>query len=427
MRTVLAYPGNMAHAQHTARAIHEAGCLDAYVTSFAWRTDGAAAALIDRTPLRAARALGRQLQRRTIRQIPADLVHAYPFWEIARTLSMKVTRNPVPTDMLWDQSSRRFGAMVARRYVGGADAIQSFEYAALEPFRRAKETGAARILHMPSLDSRQFEEIQRREKALWPELVGEYDAYFDARFARRYARRCEEIELADIVIANSSLTARSHIRAGADPRKVFAVPLGAPPAIESGRVRPGDPAAPLRVLWAGSFSLGKGAHYLMDAWRRLSAGSAARLDIYGQNLLPARVLASGEDGVAFHGSVPQPELFEAYARADVLVFPTLSDGFGMVVAEALAHGLPVITTDQAGAADLLSEGGGLVVPAADPAALADALRWCLDNRGRLSDMRLEALAAARRRQWSDFRRELIQTLRSGLLLAGYSPGYARLP
>lgn len=425
MRTVLAYPGNMAHAQHAARAIHEAGCLDAFVTTFAWRADGAAAALLGRTPLDAARAMERQLRRRAIGQIPERLVHTYPFWEIARTLSVKIARNPVAADMLWDRMSHRFGRTVARRHMDGTEAIQSFEYAALEPFRRAKETGAARVLHLPSLDSRQFEEIQRREKALWPELAGEHDGYFDARFARRYARRREEIELADVVIANSGLTARSHVRAGADPRKVFAVPLGAPPAIDS--VRPGDPAAPLKMLWAGSFSLGKGAHYLMDAWRRLSAGPAARLDVYGANLMPARVMGAGAEEVVFHGSVPQPELFEAYARADALVFPTLSDGFGMVAAEALAHGLPVIATDQAGAADLLSEGGGLVVPAADPAALADALRWCLDNRRRLSDMRLEALAAARRRQWSDFRRDLVEALRCGLLSAGYNPNYARLP
>jgi glycosyltransferase involved in cell wall biosynthesis len=120
-------------------------------------------------------------------------------------------------------------------------------------------------------------------------------------------------------------------------------------------------------------------------------------------------------------------LFEAYQAADVLVFPSLSDGFGMVVTEAMAHGLPVVTTDQAGAADLVTPDNGLVVPAADPVALARALQWCLDNRGRLHAMRFHALETARRRQWHHFRRDFIAALDKGLRRAGYSPEFASFP
>src|SRR5262249_48370951 len=132
------------------------------------------------------------------------------------------------------------------------------------------------------------------------------------------------------------------------------------------------------------------------------------------------------DGITFHGSVARPVLFAAYKAADVLVFPTLSDGFGMVVTEAMAHGLPVITTDQAGAADLISPDNGRIVPAADARALADALQWCLDNRGHPHSLRFYALETARRRQWSDFRRDLIWALDKGLRRAGYSPAFGGL-
>lgn len=427
MRTVFAYPGSMADGQNAALALAEAGTLQAYVTTFAYRTDGALAALLRHLPAKAAKRLTQALGRRTVVEVPPHLVRCHPAWEIFRTVVAQAGASPVLVDCVWDRMSHTFDALVARRYVPHAQAVHAFEYTALASFERAKAEGVARILYLPSLDSLQFETIQRREKCHWPELVGKHDIYFDRKFPRRYERRCREVALAEVIIANSSLTARSHVSVGADPAKVFAVPLAAPPPIggvvDDAKAR----ERPLTVMWAGTFSLRKGAHYLIDAWRRLGAGSKARLEVYGQAHVPPTLSAVMPDTVTFHGSVPRPILFEAYQSADVLVFPTLSDGFGLVVTEAMAHGLPVITTDQAGAADLVSPDNGLIVPAADPRALADALQWCLDNRERLQAMRFHALATAGRRQWSDYRRDLVSALETGLRRAGYSPVFSSVP
>ena len=102
--------------------------------------------------------------------------------------------------------------------------------------------------------------------------------------------------------------------------------------------------------------------------------------------------------------VSKAEMARAYDEASVLVFPTLCDGFGMVVAEALAHGVPVITTSNAGAADLIAEGrNGFVVPPGDVTALAERMQWCVDHPADVEEMREEALATAGRWTWSDFR------------------------
>jgi glycosyltransferase involved in cell wall biosynthesis len=424
MRTVLAFPGNMADAQNAALALAEAGALQAFVTTFAYRSDGAAAVLLRRLlPVPAAVRLSSALMRRALDLVPPHLVRCHPTWEVLRTAAAKAGAGPVLVDRIWDRMVHSFDALVARRYVPRAQAVQAFEYSALAAFERAKAEGVARILTVPSLDTLQFRAIERREKDAHPELSAPDDAYFERTFARRYERRRCEIALADVIIANSSLTARSHIAAGADPAKVFAVPLAAPPPVPAIVRDSNQDKRPLRLLWAGPFSLRKGAHYLLEAWRQLRGGDAASLDVYGRQLLPPRLGGALPGGIAFHGSVARPVLFEAYRMADGLVFPTLSDGFGMVVAEAMAHGLPVITTDQAGAADLVTPDNGLVVPAADARALADALQWCLDNRERLYAMRYHALETARRRQWPDYRRDLIAALDTGLRRAGYDPAF----
>jgi glycosyltransferase involved in cell wall biosynthesis len=425
LQTVIAYPGNMSHAQHIARAMFEAEALKAFVTTYVYQSDGLFASLLNAIPAGIFKQAAQQLERRSVVEIPPQYVHCYPTWEVLRTGAQKAGASPAVVDALWDIASHSFDSTVARHHVPGADAIQSFEYTALASFRRAKEEGVARILHVPSLDSAQLNDILRRERKEWEDLASEHDSYFDRRFPRRQERRRQEITLADVIVANSSLTARSHIAAGADPAKTFVALLGAPPPIAEIKIAADGRRTPLRVLYAGPFSLRKGAHYLLGAWQILNAGSAASLSVYGRMELPALAVASRLEGIVFHGSVPRSTLFSAYEAADVLVFPTLSDGFGLVVAEALAHGLPVITTDQAGAADLVTSDNGFVVPAANSDALADALRWCLDNRERLQCMRLKAVEAARRRQWSDFRRDLIDVLDSGLRRKGYSPAFQR--
>jgi glycosyltransferase involved in cell wall biosynthesis len=398
----------------------DVGDLEAFVTTYVYRQTGVLASMLGRLPFERSKRGAVQLGRRTIEQVPAHLVHSYPMWELLRSGATKAGAGPIITDLAWDQMSHSFDALVSRRYVPSLQAIHGFEYTTLYSFDRAKKEGVARILHLPSLDSRQFEDVQQREKHLWKDLVDRYDGYFDGKFARRYERRRNEIALADVIIANSPLTAKSHIAAGADARKVFVVPLAAPATIAEVRTIADHRRRPLNVIYAGPFSLRKGAHYLLEAWRLFDPGSAAILNVYGQVVLPDRFLNMRKEGIVFHGSVAEGQLFSAYEDGDILVFPTLSDGFGMVVAEAMAHGLPVITTDQAGAAVLVTTENGLIVPAADPKSLAEALQWCLDNRDQLHAMRFHALETARRRQWSDFRRDLIVALEVGLDRAGYS-------
>lgn len=426
MRTVVAYPGPMAHAQHAARALWEAGCLSAFVTTTAHRPDGRFARILAGLPGPQARGLLRQLARRRITEVPPGLVRAHPAWEVLRVLAARGGAGPILVDRIWDRMSHGFDDLVARRYVPRAEAVMAFEYTALAAFEAAARRGVARILQLPSRDSAESAAILAREQARWPGLEAPEDRYFDARFARRYARRRAEIAAADLVVANSALTARSHVAAGADPARITIVPLAAPPALDPAALREPARCAPLRVLWAGPFSLRKGAPDLLAAWRRLKAGPAARLDVYGEVTLPAAFVGA-PDAVAFHGSVPQAQLFAASTQADILVLPTLSDGFGMVVLEAMAHGLPVIVSDQAGAAEAVTGENGLVVPAGDAAALAEALRWCLDNRERVAAMRHAALDTARRRQWSDYRRDLVSALSVGLAGAGYAPRFGAVP
>lgn len=403
--TVVSYPGVMAHAQQAALAFHEAGELQAYVTTLAFHQDGPALRWMDGRPG------GAELARRAIRAVPADKLVRYPVREALRTAASRLGAGPVAVDRLWDRMARAFDRTVAKRHVPRAGRIYAFEYTALASFEQARRLGVQAVLDLPSLDSLALEKQMGEEQARQPAMAEAHQPYFDAVFMPRYERRRREIALADLIIANSSLTARTHIEAGADPAKLRVVPLAGPPPVQ--RVRYPEPGAPLQVIWASGVTLRKGAHHFLQAWRELDAGRHAQACLYGGVRVPQALLASAPSGVEFRGSVTQAQLFAALADADVLVFPTLSDGFGMVVSEALAHGVPVIVSDRAGAADRIEHGrNGFVVPAGDPGALKDRLQWCLDNRPALAAMREQAWASAARWQWADYRAAIRAAVRA---------------
>jgi glycosyltransferase involved in cell wall biosynthesis len=363
------------------------------------------------------------LRGRTITAVPRELLEEHPFWEVMRMLADKAGADAPMVDRIWDHLCHDFTRAVGRRLMRrDVEAVYAYEYTALEAFQAAERCGAAKILDFPSLNSRRFEELQRREKEQFPELIGPHESFFSARFERRQARRDAEMAAANVIITNSNVTRRSHIESGADPEKTFAVPLGAPPTIDVIPER--GTSGPLQVIWAGTFSIRKGAHYFIDAWRALGAGIEAAAQIYGTITLPERAWKPLPPGMTFHGPARQADLFAAFDAADVLMFPTLSDGFGMVVTEAFARGLPVVTTDQAGASDLVAhQRNGLIIPAGDSAAITAALRWCLNNRTALAAMRPAALETARGWQLPDYRRALIEAIATGLARTGRKPRF----
>ncbi len=156
----------------------------------------------------------------------------------------------------------------------------------------------------------------------------------------RDKRSDEEAKLTDVICTNSNLVTQTLVAAGFLKDKIITVSLGGPPAIPE-ELLPGSLPAPMRFIYAGPISVRKGAHYLLQAWKAFDRIGGIQLHFYGAPLLPKRFFNKCAENVIFHGPVSQDELSHAYQQAAILILPTLCDGFGLVITEALARGLPV--------------------------------------------------------------------------------------
>jgi glycosyltransferase involved in cell wall biosynthesis len=405
--------------QQAARALHEAGQLDRYITSIRYAPDSGAQ--------RAAFALGRlggldlerEFRRRTVSAVPPELVESHPWGELLRVATARADRDGRLTDFVWERAEQAFDHAVARSLDPRLTGVYAFEYSSLATITRARALGIRVAYDMPAPEPGFVQSLLDRETETFPELVTPWHRWTAEREEQRIARRHAEFARADIVIAASEFTRHSFAPAGLDVNKVRIVPYGAPPVADRElALRGGSNGGPLELVWAGTFSVRKGAHYLLDAWREHQLGRHARLSVYGSVALPDRVVRPVPEGIEFVGAVPHAELLAALHRADALIFPTLCDGFGMVVTEAWSRGVPVITTDCAGAADLLREGeNGHLIPAGSSAAIAEAVAWCHAQRPALAEMRETALMTAASWQWKDYRARLASTLRDAGLFS----------
>lgn len=269
----------------------------------------------------------------------------------------------------WVAQGERFGVFAAeafrRRGCAAKDAILGYTCGNLEQLRLARSIGA-RALHVQVDPGPAWYDTHAAAHAANPRS-GPPPSRPSARFLERIL---EEMALADRLIVHSSHTLRSLASAGVDVSRGVVVPPAFVPA-SAGVARTRLPGRPLRIIYVGYVNLAKGFPVLAEAVRQL--GSDVTLTAVGGVQLDHGYLRSIAPDVEFTGHVPQADVRRRLAEADVLVFPTLSDGFGLVQLEAMAEGLPVIATSACG--EVVREGvDGFVVPPGDADALVERLR-----------------------------------------------------
>jgi alpha-maltose-1-phosphate synthase len=212
-------------------------------------------------------------------------------------------------------------------------------------------------------------------------------------------RRMEkEFENCDRIVVASTVALQSFAEYGYEKKAVM-VKVGVDAGMFSPRVRIANtPPKTFRVCCVGRVEFAKGVAYLLEAWNRLRLPHA-ELVLVGEVKPQMKSLLQGcaERGVRLAGVLPQSEVARCYQESDAFVLPSLHEGFGLVLLEAMASGLPVVATDRTGAKDCIADGKeGLIVPARDAAALANAILWCYEHpeeraaMGRAARARIES-------------------------------------
>ena len=223
------------------------------------------------------------------------------------------------------------------------------------------------------------------------------------------AREEREYKLADRIVALSSFASKTFQAEGFGPPKLRTLPLGAntamfrpKPEVIEARCRRIRSGAPLRILYVGAVIPRKG---LLDIARivRTLPGDQFEFRLIGPVSAEAKATITELSRFAeLVSKQPHNELPRWYAWGDVFVFPTVEDGYAVVLAQAHASGLPILATTNCCAPDLIKEGEtGWVLPIRSPQAFVERLLWCESHREELAQMVHGAYLNFQTRDWND--------------------------
>lgn len=224
-----------------------------------------------------------------------------------------------------------------------------------------------------------------------------------------------ECDLADMILLGSTFARNSFVAAGVPAEKLVVVPYGAdisrfsPHPTTLQRTGRGNRDSHLHVLFVGQIGQRKGISYLLRAYERFH-GKYTRLTLVGSFQGSEAAFAPYRQLFHHIPHAPQHVLSKIYRQADVFVFPTLVEGMGLVVLEAMASGLPVITTSN-GPGDIVRDGvDGFIVPIRDPDAIVEKLECLRSDPNRRAQMGRNARQRALGYTWREYGERSIQAV-----------------
>lgn len=400
MQILLAHPGTQ-HSYEVALALQQENLLQNFLTGFYFDPYGKLARLAVSFPRSSRRKILRELSRRSKPGLSSHHVRTWPWAELLYVASTRLAPLRRFSDSLLAWRNERFDLEVARTLTCQRPAaVICFDTCAARAFEAAHTLGIRSILDQTVGHVRAGAEIYQQEAGLHPDFADSLPQKVSQELIDRCTR---EVHSADRILVASSYVRQTLLSVGADPARIRLVPYG----VDTDRFRPSVRREhdKFRVLFVGQISQRKGIKCLLEAWKGLHLPNA-------ELLLAGSLIGSGKGLASFSGCfrrlppLPRAEVHHVFAEADVFVYPSLHEGSALAIYEALACGLPVITTPNSGS--VVRDGReGFVVPIRDVDALQEKILLLYSNRELRKQMSLRARSRAEKFTWTAYRRRLV--------------------
>lgn len=389
------------HAYRLALAIQKAGSLKRFITSGYYKPEVFPDHLLARSPR-----LESLFRRRHLSGLdPRRVVRRWDF-EIPELLARRFVGNGQLTDRLVFARDVRFDRWVARNWIGDCDVYWGFQGSCRDSLRSARRQGKLAIAEFATAHVTLATELLAAEAEKhpeWADTIG--NLYFPGWYRRRLEREPHE---ADLCIAASRFTRQSLLQVGVAAGRIKMLPLAADVRAFAPTRRSREGA--FRILFVGGIGQRKGIKYLLDAFRLLR-GRDLELVLVGPLLGSGKALRAYQGDYSYKGKLETQDLIRTMGECHVLVLPSVFEGFGLVIPEAMATGMPVIASTHTAAPEIITDGeNGFVLEPDDVEGLAAKLDWLAVHRDEAARMGLAAAGRAQDYSWEAHQRRVAELI-----------------
>jgi len=278
----------------------------------------------------------------------------------------------------------------------------AYSYYADAAFRMMEGSGLPRVLFQVHPNGKYLRELFQKEIEKVPEAKA--SLMEETEMSSLFAHNDETFAMADAVICASSFTKHSLAAAGSQA-PAHVVGYGVDLDLFSARAN-APTAKPLTVGFVGALSQRKGARYLLGALAALPK-SSTKLIIYTRTSVDRDLIRGFESvDIEIRGGLSDAALAADLKQCDLVALPSIAEGFGLVILEAMSCGVPVLCTTSTGGADfIVHRQNGLLIEPGSTVAIEQELAWALSHRDELFQMGQAARLEAEKHTWAAYRRK----------------------
>jgi glycosyltransferase involved in cell wall biosynthesis len=358
-----------------------------------------------------------ELRRREYDTSLAPYLKLFPQYEIGRMIANKAgfkkwnahEKGVFSVDNVYRTLDQHVAKGLKSAKQHGVKAVYSYEDGALASFRKAKQLGLNCLYDLPIGYWRAMRRLLESEKEAHPQWAATLTGFQDS--PEKLTRKDEELRLADQIFVASSFTAATLKDYPGTLAPITVIPYGFPTPVTN-RIYQSLHNRPLKILFVGGLSQRKGIANLFDAVGAF--GKRVELTIVGNKAVPdCEALNTALTKHKWIPSLPHAEILQLMQQQDVFIFPSLFEGFGLVITEAMSQGTPVITTERTAGPDIITnDENGWIVAAGNTEALKSAIENILVKPDLLKQAGRLSIETAKQRPWSAYGTELANKIRS---------------
>lgn len=350
-------------------------------------------------------------KRRNIDAKLAPFLRLFPTRELLRLACTKLGIKalienedaPLSVDTVYRSLDKRVAKEMQSFKENGIRILYAYEDGSLESFTEAKRYGIKCIYDLPIGYWGAMHQMLQQEIHTRPEWASTIDGFGDSK--KKLIRKDQELRLADEVFVASTFTAQTLKSYSGGVKNIKIIPYGFPEVATDKVYKPFNNRK-LELLYVGALSQRKGIANLFESLEDLHG--KVNLTLVGRKIGPGcHALDKQLKQHKWIPSLPHNEVLDLMKSSDVLIFPSLFEGFGLVITEAMSQGTPVITTERTAGPDfIVSDVNGWIVEAGNTSALRDNILDLLNNPGKIERNGRAALSTALSRPWSTYGEEL---------------------